>query len=472
MNVARSLQSKAPDSNQGYKLEAFVQIRRKDLAKAREALIKSVKLAPDDFETAYDLAQLEQVAGRYDEAAGILEAFLQRQPGNLIMMTRMAEIEIKRNQPEQAEVWLSRAVDAYPKEAEPRIGLARQYMSTKRPAKALAVAEPGLADHPRDPKLLEITARAQLAVGKTNEAVDTLETLTEVRPQLLEAQLYLAQALVATHQNDLAIQHLDKVLALDPERKKARLELVRLLIETKQIERARKEIDRLKAKAPGDANVLDQEAILVYLEGKPDEAVKVYRQAFELSPSTNRVIALSQAEWRTGQLAEAHRRLKDWVNEYPQDTTARKELAKLYLAMHDLDAAELQYQKLAKVLPDDAAVLNSYAWIAWKKKNTDQAQKLAERALGLSPDNPEVQDTLGAILVDKGEYGRAQTLLEKSASALPENATVKYHLALALLGGDNRVDGLRVLRESLKSGSQFQERAAAERLLNSLEITP
>ena len=345
-------------------------------------------------------------------------------------------------------------------------------MTMNQPSEALAVAKPGLTYLPRDPRLLELVARAQLALGQNAEAAKTLETLTEVRPELLEARLYAAQAQAAINQIDRAIEHLDEALQIEPEHTRARMALSKLLIKKGQLERARKEIDILKTASPDDPEVLDQEAVLVYLEGDRKQAVEIYRQAFELSPDTNRVIALSQAELRSGQMAEAHSNLKAWVDEHPQDTAARRELAKLYESVHDIDAAEEQYARLAQELPEDASILNNYAWVAWKKGNTAQALKTAERAHALSPDSPEIQDTLGAILVDNGDYTRALELLQSSSSQLPDNPTIKYHLAQAHLGVNNRKEGLRALREALESNRQFQERAAAERLLRSLEFTP
>lgn len=86
-----------------------------------------------------------------------------------------------------------------------------------------------------------------------------------------------------------------------------------------------------------------------------------------------------------------------------------------YHALKQHNASDSCYQESLKRNPDNAYVLNNYAYyMSLREKNLDQCAEMARRANELSPDNPSFQDTYGWVLFQKGQYEQARQWLEKA----------------------------------------------------------
>ncbi len=73
------------------------------------------------------------------------------------------------------------------------------------------------------------------------------------------------------------------------------------------------------------------------------------------------------------------------------------------------------YDKVLKVQPDNAYVLNNYSYyLSLRKENMEKAKKMAKRAVDLEPTQYNYQDTYGWVLFQNSEYQEAAYWLEKA----------------------------------------------------------
>jgi uncharacterized Ntn-hydrolase superfamily protein len=81
--------------------------------------------------------------------------------------------------------------------------------------------------------------------------------------------------------------------------------------------------------------------------------------------------------------------------------------------------------------PNDASVFNSIAWeCAQRDFHIDEAYKYAKRALELDPDDPNIMDTMAFLYYKKGEYKRAIEIEKKALKKSPNNEFFKKQLKL------------------------------------------
>ena len=83
---------------------------------------------------------------------------------------------------------LERAIETHPNILPPRVRLGQLYLQTGRTELALSVTEDWLIAFPQDPALLEVVGRAQLAVRRFSDAVDTLRQLVHRLSLLLSVE--------------------------------------------------------------------------------------------------------------------------------------------------------------------------------------------------------------------------------------------------------------------------------------------
>lgn len=101
----------------------------------------------------------------------------------------------------------------------------------------------------------------------------------------------------------------------------------------------------------------------------------------------------------------------------------------LYHELKDWKQAEQSYLKAMKIKPDDALLLNNYAYmLAESDERLDRALALVDSALSLQPDTPSFLDTKGWILYKLNNYEDARKYLEKASQNNPENPEIYEHL--------------------------------------------
>lgn len=111
-------------------------------------------------------------------------------------------------------------------------------------------------------------------------------------------------------------------------------------------------------------------------------------------------------------------------------------LADAYHQTKSYKQSDAAYEEAINVLPDNALVLNNYAYhLAVRKENLPRAKELADKMYKLEPSDPNILDTYGWVLYQLKEYAQAIDFLKRAIT--PESDGVVYeHLgdAYAQLG--------------------------------------
>ena len=104
-------------------------------------------------------------------------------------------------------------------------------------------------------------------------------------------------------------------------------------------------------------------------------------------------------------------------------------LALLYTRTKDVEAADRAYREAVETDPNNAGVLNNYAYsLAEQGKQLDRALEMAQRAVDLSPDTASFLDTLGWTYFKTGDYEKALHFIRRAAEAGNASAAVYEHL--------------------------------------------
>jgi tetratricopeptide (TPR) repeat protein len=207
--------------------------------------------------------------------------------------------------------------------------------------------------------------------------------------------------------------------------------------------------------------------------GKKDEALSEIKKAIEREPDKSMLYhALAQFYARHNMIKDALDEYEKILNKSPEDLRAATMLALLNQSSGDIDAAKKVYKYILDKDPKNGLAANNLAWILAegdKKKDLDEALKLAQTAKDAYPDDPRIADTLGYIYLKKGLPENALGQFQMASEKLQDDPTILYHLALALVDLKKGADAVPYLKKSLGSSQQFTDRQQAQTLLAELQ---
>lgn len=102
-------------------------------------------------------------------------------------------------------------------------------------------------------------------------------------------------------------------------------------------------------------------------------------------------------------------------------------LGDLYHSIGDFEKSFQAYDRVLKFNPDDALVLNNYAYyLALRKEHLDKAKEMALHAVELEPNNAIYLDTYAWVLYQLGDYQAAETQMEKAVKQLKQPDKTYY----------------------------------------------
>jgi Flp pilus assembly protein TadD len=114
---------------------------------------------------------------------------------------------------------------------------------------------------------------------------------------------------------------------------------------------------------PKSLTAIHYQALDLQNNGKKEQALQVYEAQLKQTP--NDVVSLNNSAW-------------------------------LYFEQGNPIAISLA-EKAYKLMPDNAAILDTYGWILYKNGELQQGKKLIEKAILLSPNEPEIESHLQEI---------------------------------------------------------------------------
>ena len=349
---------------------------------------------------------------------------------------------------------LQQAATAHPKSVQPKVLLARYYLTQGKPAKVPALMLELSEEQRQNPDVLDVMARAQLAQKQYPEAKYGLEQLIEQQPNSAQAHFLLAQAYAGLGDRAGLKRELETTIELAPRHFAARLALARLLLLEGEKEKVTEQLVVLNELSPDHPDVLRLKASLARAQGDQETASALLEDVFEASPSTASMLAVARQKWAMGDQAAALKLQEQWTEEHPDDLIAALALAGAYSQQDQVEPAIAQYQKVLEKDEQNVVALNGLAWHL-RNKQPARALEYAERAAKLAPESAQVLDTLAVVLLKNGQVKRAKRSIERAYEKKPNDPAVRYHHAMIDAAAGDKAAAIKTLQALLDEGARF-----------------
>lgn len=195
----------------------------------------------------------------------------------------LADEAVAAGRTDAAAGWLRRALERRPDDDRARLRLALLEMSRGRADEAGPLALELLERHGRCPGILQLAGQALLAEGRAEAALDPLQRLVRVAPDLAEGRALLATALLVERRFDEAVAQYERAVALEPTpARRAGLGLALTL--AGRPEEAVPLLERLTEEHPDHVAAWNNLGVARAAAGRFEEARAALRRALELDP--------------------------------------------------------------------------------------------------------------------------------------------------------------------------------------------
>lgn len=237
------------------------------------------------------------------------------------------------------------------------------------------------------------------------------------------------------------------------ERTRAIGQIVQAQIRGGKMEAARDTLDTAIAENPDNNDLQLINAALYAIEGNFDRSETIYRGLIEKFPQSEvPVQMLVNTLIGTGRRAEGQTVLDAALKAVPGRPNLMLMQASFLEQDSNYDGAIAIYEELYEANSSSAVVANNLASLITTYRSDPEsltrAASIARRLRGTEV--PAFQDTYGWIAYRLGNYAEARTYLEPAAAALADDALVQYHYGMTLAALNDTAAARTVLTRALE----------------------
>ena len=252
--------------------------------------------------------------------------------------------------------------------------------------------------------LLGIAARQQ---GKIAEAIDLYEQAIAHNPDLVEAHLNKANALLDVGEYQRAIASYEQVIKMQPNSALAYNNLGWLKQQIGEIDSAILYYQAALQIAPNLYETAHNLANLFKEKNQFNEAIACYLNALQINPNlTYSLMGLGTVWQQQGKLAEAFDCYQQALKQEPNNPETHNNVGAFYHKQGNAKAAIPHYRQALKLKPDFVDAINNLGHALVDLGEFQEAFYCHSRALELQPDNATAHLELGLTLLLFGDFQR------------------------------------------------------------------
>ena len=433
--LARSIEldGKAP---QPWAFKARWHLARKETAAADECLKTAVALAPVRSPERIAYASFLLAENRRDEAVSLLESATEKAPDFIAASRLLARLALSENDHAKARKLLQNVSSWDATDFESNVLMAMLHLSEKDGAgrdKAIELLEKLRTSHPPNALVEYYLARARLAEGQVEPAMEALSRALRVEPDMRDAVLLQGGLKLSQRRFDEVFSLMEPYLR----NRRGDLEAVLLLSEayrrTRSPEKAWAALSGVSKEPDQNVRWYLEKALVAKDLGKNEEARSSFEKVEALEPSNTRAAAeLVELDSRAGNHAAALERAEKHLKLHPgvagsfyMRATILAKLSREDEAMKDLNEALRLDPKLV------AAHLMVAKMHSAAGRQAEAIQQL-EQANAASPGSLPVLLTLVGLYEEAGRKADVRNCYEEILKRNPKYVPALNNLAIIL----------------------------------------
>ena len=320
----------------------------------------------------------------------------------------------------QAQEHLTKALQQAPGLDFSRRALARSYLRSGQPAKALATLQPVLQGKDTAAAWLALAGETYMQSGDAATAAEYFTKAAKTDPKNTRTQTALALARMQQGRTDQAFDELEQIAAADSGGM-ADMALIAASMQQKKFDKALQAIASLEKKQPDNPAVHNLRGGALLGKGDTPGARKSFERALELAPAfLPAATSLARLDLAEKKPEAAQQRFEAVLAKDPKNLQAMLAIAELR-AQGGASAEEVAglLTKAVSAVPDDPAPRLALVGHYLRNKDNKKALTAVQEAMARFPDRPEILDVAGRVLQLNGDTNQALAIYGKLAALLP-----------------------------------------------------
>jgi Flp pilus assembly protein TadD len=378
------------------------------------------------------------VAGNFEKARVEFQNVLQIAPTDPEARFEMGVVDEKLSKIREAAGFYQGTIDVNPDHLKARTHLARLYVMSGAPDRAMQVIKPALDKHPDDAELLTIRAAAHVQQKDITDAQVDAERAVQLDPKNPDALATLAGVYSANREVDKAQKLIEDGIARIPDTTDLRLILAQLYVVQNRLDEAERLLLKLVQMRPTESAHRIRLAQFYARQNKTDAAELALRDAVKAMPQERELkLNLVQLIATRRNPEAAEKELKAMIAADPKDLEMKFALARFYQGNRQPALAESIYRDVIaseKLDPFGLGARNRLAGLRVQQNDFAGAEKLIGEVLAKSPRDDDALTLRGEIALAKKDPKAAiadlRAVLRDQPNALPVLRTLaSAHLA-------------------------------------------
>ena len=402
---------------------------------ARETNIDTVlavarKLAekyPERAYAQYLYGMLSAQNGQAEDALDYLDRSLALEEIEGVHATR-AKVLLRLGKSSEAVVSLEKAVEKNPADQSLRLTYARLLVDIKEYEKARVEFETLHQASPDDAELLYTLGLLSLESQRLDDAEKYMMMLVRLNQREGETQYYLGRINENRKQYDKAIEWYEQVHVGDY-KFDAQLRIADMLGISGRTDEAIEHLDAMLKGSQSDGSLVRiyiAKGELLRSARRYQPAMAVFNTALEIVPGNSDLLyARALVAEKLGRIDLLEADIKAILKTEPDNAHALNAIGFTLADQTDRYEEAYDYLKRAiEIMPDDAAIIDSWGWIHYRLGDYEKAASLLRKALSRFED-AEIAAHLGEVLWVIGNQEEARVVWQKALKKSPEDLTLQ-----------------------------------------------
>jgi len=429
MNQYQLMSDQHPDDPAILLLLAEMYLAADQPDKAGPLLERVLSRDPSSYPGNILMARLCQVQERVDEAVGHYQKALERNWSSELQM-ELGELYTKVGRYDEAAALYGALIERDEQNESARVALIHVYLLQKKDAQALAELN-NLKSFADQPRRVDLTiARLYAKQKHYDKAIAITEKILE-KENLPEARYFLAMLLVQQEKYNRALKQVRQIDRKAPEYPDSLFLQVRILREQNKLEEAKLLLEKhIGADESSNAEMYIVLAALHQFEGREDLSKKVLLQGLEFFPDDEDLLYEYGLILENGGEHGAALAIMEKIIELKPDNAAALNFVGFSWAEKkiNLDQALDYIQRAIELKPDNGYIRDSLGWIYFRLGKIEQAIKELETAARLSPNDAAILEHLGDVYLESGRVREALQTYKKAVKFSNEDEQEKKRI--------------------------------------------
>ncbi|MFT5571424.1 MAG: tetratricopeptide (TPR) repeat protein [Cryomorphaceae bacterium] len=406
---------KDKDLDRHVRQAAGLLVRQRNQGSALEIAQHYVDTYPDSAQVMISMAYVAETFKKLEIATQWVDMALSMNPGWDLAAQMKANMLRRQDKAKERGEFIAQYVATYPKSVAMRINHAAELAREEKYQQALDLMHLVLKDAPRDTSALSYAAALAMQLGNKDLAKKYYTKALYQDPKDDDVRWSLARIAVAEEQYAKA-ERLYNDISSEENYINAQLQVASMRYQTQGIKTA---INTLRALEPDTEEQYIEIALtrhyLLMQDHQYEEAFGYVNETLIYLPDNQDLVyarALVAAELNKVEIAEAD--FKVIIGQKPDHANALNALGYTLADQTDRYAEALEYiERALAVRPNDAHILDSRGWVAYRMGDFATAVEFLERAFAANS-QVEIAAHLGEVLWESGEQQKANQIWQES----------------------------------------------------------